>query len=111
MKRLPVFFYRSSTGREPVREFLLELGKPDSTTIGMDIKTVELGWPVGMPVCKPLGDGLWEIRSIISSGRITRIIFCIHAEQMYLLHGFIKKTQQTPKSDLDLAKQRKVNLR
>ena len=111
MKKLPAFFYRLDSGREPVREFLLELGRPDSTTIGCDIKTVELGWPMGMPVCKPLGSGLWEIRSNISSGRIARAIFCIHQNRMYLLHGFVKKTLETPKPDMDLAKARMKDLK
>lgn len=111
MKKLPAFFYRLDSGKEPVREFLLDLGKPDSTIIGSDIKTVEMGWPVGMPVCKPLGSGLWEVRSDISGGRIARIIFCIHEERMGLLHGFVKKTQRTPKPDLDLAKARMADLK
>lgn len=111
MKKLPAFFYRLDSGKEPVREFLLDLGKPDSATIGSDIKTVEMGWPVGMPVCKPLGSGLWEVRSDISGGRIARIIFCIHEERMGLLHGFVKKTQRTPKPDLDLAKTRMADLK
>ncbi|MDR2712492.1 MAG: type II toxin-antitoxin system RelE/ParE family toxin, partial [Clostridiales bacterium] len=106
MKKLPAFFYRLDSGREPVREFLLDLGKTDSTIIGNDIKTVERGWPVGMPVCKPLVSGLWQVRSNLSDNRIARIIFCIHQGKMYLLHGFIKKTIETPKADMDLAKDR-----
>ena len=110
MKKLPVYFCQLESGREPVREFLLQLGKPDSTIIGNDIKTVEMGWPVGMPVCRPLGDGLWEVRSDISQGRIARIIFCVHNGKMCLLHGFVKKTPQTPKQELDLAKKRMTEL-
>ncbi|MDR0826819.1 MAG: type II toxin-antitoxin system RelE/ParE family toxin [Desulfovibrio sp.] len=111
MKKLPVFFCQLESGREPVREFLLELGKPDSTTIGNDIKTVEMGWPIGMPLCRSLGEGLWEVRSDISQGRIARIIFCVHNDKMCLLHGVVKKTQQTPKQALDLAKQRMTGLK
>ena len=111
MKKLPVHFYQLDSGREPVREFLLDLGRPDSRIIGEDIKTVEQGWPIGMPVCKPLGQGLWEIRSNISHGRIARIIFCIHNEKICLLHGFVKKTQQTASLDMELAKKRQADLR
>ncbi len=60
-----------------------------------------------MPVCKPLGDGLYEVRSTISSKREIRIIFYIRANQMILLHGFIKKSQKTPDKELELVKKRK----
>ena len=78
--------------------------------IGKDIQKVEFGWPLGLPVCRPLGDGLWEVRSDLPSRRTARVIFCIVAGQMILLHGFIKKTPQTPKRDLDLALVRKVEI-
>ena len=68
---------------------------------------VEYGWPVGMPVCRPLKQGLWEVRSSLSDGRTARVIFCIQKERMVLLHGFIKKSQKTPLPDLDLALGRK----
>jgi phage-related protein len=68
---------------------------------------VEYGWPVGMPVCRPLKQGLWEVRSSLSDGRTARVIFCIQNERMVLLHGFIKKSQKTPLPDLDLALGRK----
>jgi len=42
----------------------------------------------------------------VTQNRIARVLFCIHQGQMVLLHGFIKKTQQTPESDLDLAVKR-----
>ena len=74
---------------------------------GGDIKTIEYGWPIGMPVCKPLGDGLYEVRSTISSKREIRIILYIRANQMILLHGFIKKSQKTPDKELELVKKRK----
>ena len=98
MKRISVFFYRTEAGGEPVREWLKSL-KPvsDRTRIGIDIGRVEFGWPIGMPTCRPLKDGLYEVRSGISDGRIARVIFYIDFEgQMVLLHGFIKKSQKTP---------------
>jgi phage-related protein len=70
------------------------------------IATVEFGWPVGKPTCAPLGSGLWEIRSDLTSRRIVRVLFMLHQSQMVLLHGFIKKTQKTPRSDLDIARER-----
>ncbi|MBX3069333.1 MAG: type II toxin-antitoxin system RelE/ParE family toxin [Thermomicrobiales bacterium] len=106
MKRLRITFYRGRSGNEPVREWLQSLSREDRLEIGTDLKTVEFGWPIGMPVCRPLGDGLWEVRSNISSGRIARVLFCIDGGQMYLLSGFIKKTQKTPDSELSLARTR-----
>jgi phage-related protein len=92
---------------EPVREWLLSLGDEDRRIVGVDIATAEFGWPVGMPVCKGLGRGLWEIRSSrLTGGRIARVIFCIAHEHMVLLHGFEKKTQKTPKAALELARRR-----
>lgn len=105
LKRLPALFYALSSGAEPVRDWLRELGKPDSELIGEDIRTVEFGWPVGMPTCRPMGDGLFEVRTHLRN-RIARVLFCVHGGRMVLLHGFIKKTQETPKADLDLARDR-----
>ncbi|MCC7461613.1 MAG: type II toxin-antitoxin system RelE/ParE family toxin [Gammaproteobacteria bacterium] len=107
IKKLPAAFYRTAAGNEPVREWLKVLDEADRRIVGQDIATAEYGWPVGMPVCRSLGKGLYEIRSDICHGRITRVIFCVAEERMVLLHGFIKKTQKTPKADLDLALKRK----
>jgi phage-related protein len=100
-------FYCAASGREPVREWLKALDEADRRIVGQDIATAEFGWPVGMPVCRSLGKRLWEIRSDISRGRIARVVFCVEGERMVLLHAFIKKTQKTPKADLDLAMKRK----
>lgn len=106
-KALSVRFYRTETGREPVREWLKELGRPDSMVIGEDIAVVQYGWPVGMPVCRPLGDGLYEVRSSLPGGRIARVLFFFAEDEIILTHGFIKKTQKTPDVDLRLARDRK----
>ncbi|WP_346731276.1 type II toxin-antitoxin system RelE/ParE family toxin [Bradyrhizobium sp. 1] len=106
-KKLPARFYVSSTGRNPVREWILELPPEDRRTVGKDIQKVEFGWPIGRPHCAPLGDGLWEVRSDLDSNRIARVIFCLEGGQMILLHGFIKKTQKAPKQDIDLALKRR----
>jgi len=82
----------------------------DRRKIGFDIRTLEFGWPVGMPLCRPLGGGLWEIRIDLPSNRTARVIFCIAQGRMVLLHSFIKKTQKTPQSDLDLARKRQKEI-
>ena len=118
MKRVPIIprkkiaarFFHTANGKMPVREWLLELGREDRQVIGQDIQKIEYGWPIGMPFCRPLGRGLWEVRSNISSGRIARVIFCVREGQMGLLHGFVKKTQTTPSQDIGLALHRMKEL-
>ena len=105
-KKLPARFYLNAAGRNPVREWILELPAADRHTVGKDIQKVEFGWPLGRPHCAPLGKGLWEVRSALDSNRIARVIFCMGDGHMILLHGFIKKTQKTPKADIDLALRR-----
>ena len=90
-----------------MRDWILDLAHENRREIGKDIQKVEFGWPIGMPYCRPLGRGLWEARSSISSGRIARMLFCINGGEMVLLHGFVKKTQKTPPQDIDLALKRR----
>jgi phage-related protein len=106
LKKVPASFYVTAKGKEPVRDWLLGLDVESRRIVGRDIATAEFGWPVGMPLARSLGGGLFEIRSNISGKRIARVIFELHRGRMVLLHGFVKKTQKTPKSDLDLARQR-----
>ncbi|MDU9048429.1 MAG: type II toxin-antitoxin system RelE/ParE family toxin [Candidatus Electrothrix sp. Rat3] len=103
--RLQVVFYKSDSGKEPVREWLKQLDKEDRKVIGEDIKTVQFGWPLGMPLVRKIEKGLWEVR-VRLDGRIARILFTSHDGLMVLLHGFIKKTQKTPTSELKVARQR-----
>lgn len=111
-KTIEVVFYRTPTGDEPVRDWLKhDLSEGDRKIIGADIKTVEYGWPIGMPVCRPMGDGLHEVRSSLAGNRVARVLFCVDDGRMVLLHGFIKKTQRTPNADLALAKDRKRKIR
>jgi phage-related protein len=107
LKRLPAHFYRLDSGKEPVREWLKELEPEDRKAIGEDIKDVEFSWPIGMPLVRPLGRELWEVRSSLPRGRIARVLFCVEQGRMALLHGFIKKTRKTPQRDIDLALKRK----
>ena len=107
-KRIPAIFYRTEAGGEPVRKWLKGLSPEDRKRIGEDIKTVEFGWPVGMPVCKPLGGGIYEVRSNLAQNRIARVLFYVDkSSRMVLLHGLIKKTQKTPREDLELARNNK----
>lgn len=106
-KRLPARFYRSDNGREPVREWLKSLSAEDRRIIGEDIKDVEFSWPIGMPLVRPLGRELWEVRSRLPHSRIARVLFCIEQNCMLLLHGFMKKTRKTPAKEIDLAIGRK----
>ena len=105
-KRVPAIFFRTAAGGEPVREWLKNLpSSDDRKRIGEDIKTVEFGWPIGMPVCKPLGNGIYEVRTGLAQNRIARVLFYIDKKgRMVLLHGFIKETQKTPNEDLNLAR-------
>ena len=108
--QIPVHFYRNENGKEPVRDWLKDLGRPDTLVIGEDIRVFQAGWPVGLPVCRPMSEGLFEVRSSLSNGRIARVLFCFHNNTVVLLHGFIKKTNKTPASDLRLARERKDNI-
>lgn len=108
LKKLPASFFRTSAGTEPVRKWLKEkLADADRKIVGQNISDAEYGWPVGMPLCRKLGKGLYEVRSDISNKRIARVIFYPADQEMILLHGFIKKSQKTPQSDIDLAEKRK----
>jgi phage-related protein len=104
-KKLPAFFYETSSGN-PVRDWIFELSPEDRKLAGRDIQKVEFGWPIGMPYCRSLGNGLWEVRSDLTDGKIGRVIFCVAQGRMVLLHGFLKKTQKTPAQDLKLALKR-----
>ncbi|MDZ4242542.1 MAG: type II toxin-antitoxin system RelE/ParE family toxin, partial [Candidatus Omnitrophota bacterium] len=107
---LQVVFYATETGHEPVREWLKSLLKEEKKAIGEDIKTVQFGWPIGMPVVKKLEKGIWEVRTELNN-KISRILFTVYEENIVLLHGFIKKSQKTPGEDLDLARKRARDVR
>lgn len=107
---LDIRFYATELGTEPVREWLKLLPAVDRKVIGEDMKTVQFGWPLGMPLVRSMGGGIWEVR-IRLENRIARVLFVLDGSTMVLLHGFIKKTQATSLSDLDLAKDRFKQLR
>ncbi len=107
-KRAPAIFFRTEAGGEPVRDWLKGLAPEDRKRIREDIKTVEFGWPVGMPMSRPLGGGIHEVRTNLGQNRVARVLFYIDKiGRMVLPHGFIKKTQRTPDKDLVLARSNK----
>ena len=103
--RLQVYFFKTASGKQPVREWLQNMPREDRKVIGDDLKTAQFGWPLGMPLIRKLDAGLWEVRSKLHN-RIARVIFTVDDGKMVLLHGFIKKSQKTPLNDLKLARQR-----
>ncbi len=103
---MPVIFYRTAGGGEPVRDWLRGLPIEDRHRIGRDLAFVQYGWRVGMPLCRSLGGGLWEVRSNLPSRRIARLLFFVHQGRIGIVNGFVKKTQRTPPEDLALARQR-----
>lgn len=108
LKRVPAIFYRTEAGNEPVRDWLRGLDREDRRRLGEDIKLVEFGWPIGMPMCRPMGEGLHEVRTALTDNRIARVLFYVDKRQrMVLLHVFIKKSRTVPVEDLDLAKANK----
>jgi phage-related protein len=110
-KILPAQFFQNKSGNEPVRDWLLNLSAEERRLIGNDIMTAEYGWPIGMPLISPMGGGLFEVRTNLPDKKIARVLFCAHKGKMVLLNGFIKKTQKTPKAELDLAKKRMKGLK
>jgi phage-related protein len=105
-RKIPVVFYRTRGGSEVVRDWLRALDEMERNAIGLDLMRIQFRWPVGMPLCRSMGDGLWELRTGLPSNRIARVLFCVVQERILILNGFIKKTQKTPKEELALAHRR-----
>ena len=109
--KTPLVFYRSSGGKEPVREWLKALDAPDRLAVGQDLMRAQWRWPVGMPLCRGMGQGLWEIRTELPSKRIARVLLCLDEGDLVALHAFINKTQKTPDDELALARRRQKELK
>lgn len=107
---LSVKFYRTESGNEPVREWLKDLPVDEKKAIGEEIKTVQFGWPLGMPVVRKMESALWEVR-VDLVGKIARVLFTVEDSMMILLHGFMKKSEKTPLNDLKTARDRMKDLR
>jgi phage-related protein len=105
-QKIPLIFYRTGTGGEPVRGWLKEVAEAERQAIGKDLLRAQWRWPVGMPLCRPLGNGLWEVRTDLPTKRTARVLLCLYREHLVALHGFIKKTRTAPDEDLALARKR-----
>ncbi len=108
--KIPLVFFRTSSGSEPVRKWLKELPEVERHAIGMDLLRAQWRWPIGMPLCRPMGGGLWEVRTDLPTRRTARVLLDFHKGHLVALHGFIKKTRATPPEDLTLARMRKKEL-
>jgi phage-related protein len=105
-RKTPLVFYRSASGSEPVRDWFKSQTPSDRHVIGQDLMRAQFRWPVGMPLCRSLGKGLWEVRCSLPGRRIARVMFCFHEGELLVLHAFLKKTQKTPDQELALAYKR-----
>lgn len=106
-----LIFFRTDGGVEPVRDWLKGLPEADRREVGRDLMRAQWRWPVGMPLCRALGDGLWEVRTRLPSSRIARVLICADGGELVALHAFIKKTQKTPAEDLAIARKRHKELK
>lgn len=106
-RKVPLVFYRTAAGAELVRDWLLGLDEPARRAIGQDLMRAQFRWPVGMPLVRPLGDGLWEVRTDLPGHRIARVFLCHADGRLIALHGIIKKTPKTPDDALRLARRRR----
>jgi phage-related protein len=109
-QKVPLIFYRTAAGSEPVRDWLRGLDESERQAIGKDLLRAQWRWPVGMPLCRPMGSGLWEVRTELPTKRTARVLFCLYREHLVALHGFIKKTRATPYEDLTTARKRQKEL-
>ena len=109
-QKIPLVFFRSDSGAEPVRDWLKGLDQAERHAIGKDLLRAQWRWPVGMPLCRPLAKGLWEVRTDLPRNRTARVLICFCEEHLVALHGFIKKTRSTPIEDLQLARKRQKEL-
>lgn len=109
-RKIPLVFFRTPTGSEPVREWLRQLPQAERHAIGKDLLRAQWRWPIGMPPCRPMGSGLWEIRTDLPTKRTARVLICLYQQRLVALHGFIKKTRATRDDDLNSARKRKKEL-
>jgi phage-related protein len=104
--KIRAVFYKTPAGGEVVLDWLRGLDDADRHEIGLDLMRVQYRWPVGMPLCRPLGNGLWELRTSLPGGRIARMMFSVKDAEITVLSGFLKKTRKTPDEELTLARKR-----
>lgn len=109
-RKIDLVFFRNDSGGEPVREWLKGLNEAERRAIGTDLLRAQWRWPVGMPLCRPMGKGLWEVRTDLPGNRTARVLICVYQDRLVALHGFIKKTRATREDDLTLARKRQKEL-
>ena len=109
-QKIPLIFYHTAAGSEPVREWLKGLDEAERQGIGKDLLRAQWRWPVGMPLCRPMGNGLWEVRTDLPTKRTARVLLCLYREHLVALHGFIKKTRATQDEDFATARKRQKEL-
>jgi len=110
-RKIPLVFFRGDGGSEPVRDWLRGVDAADRLAVGQDLMRIQWRWPVGMPLCRPMGQGLWEIRTGLTGHRTARVMLCLDDGALVALHGFIKKTRATPAGELALARKRMRELK
>ncbi len=110
-EKIPLVFFCTASGSEPVREWLKSLPQAERHAIGSDLLRAQWRWPVGMPLCRPMGQGLWEIRTALPTKRTARVLVALHAGYLVALHAWIKKTRTTPDDDLAIARKRQGELK
>ena len=104
-----VLFYSTAIGNAVIRDWLRDFSPKDRAILGWDLQRVQMGFPMGLPLCRSLGGGLWEVRSTLTDRTEARMIFHFvgPAQTLVVLNGFIKKSQKTPKSEIELALRRR----
>ena len=110
-RKIELVFFRNDAGGEPVRDWLKGLDEAERRAIGTDLLRAQWRWPIGMPLCRPMGRGLWEVRTDLEGNRTARVLVCFYRDHLVALHGFIKKTRATPEDDLTLARKRQKELK
>jgi phage-related protein len=109
-QKIPLVFFRTNAGSEPLRDWLKALDEAERQAIGQDLLRAQWRWPVGMPLCRPMGKGLWEVRTDLPGNRTARVLIAPYQGCLVALHGFIKKTRATSEADLVLARKRQKEL-
>jgi Phage derived protein Gp49-like (DUF891) len=84
-QKIPLIFYRAAAGSEPVRLWLRGLDEAERQTIGRDPLRAQWRWPVGMPLCRPMGSGLWEVRTDLPTKQTARVLLCLYREHLVAL--------------------------
>jgi phage-related protein len=104
-----VQFYQTANGNDVVADFIRNLPADDRKVVGRDLMRLQIGYPMGPPLCKPLKPPIWELRSSVPSKREVRLLYFFDgpSQVIVVVHAFIKARRTTPKADIDIAEKRK----